>query len=296
MYNGHPPPPVVIQEEADLTEEYVPLGKPIIPVIKKIPIEPQNPGTDPRTDPTARTKFNNRKTPYCPPKKTTKIKYQKPETFIPRVEDSPRKFSPGRSLIMNESELFLPNFATKKPEPELFIPNIEPPKTNAQYPPPAAMAELTSLLEDIQKNEKYAYQAPQFGQSTEEPLTLCAVPDEPSMIDLFGPSTPVQDETPNSTTQQADKNIPILNEPNPDDEQQIPFMEISSFLPRKTTFSDYQDFLDITPTENTQNTNQLSRRPTCIVVGYPIAIRYPEQLANLQNPSVDLERLFNSIE
>ena len=73
---------------------------------------------------------------------------------------------------------------------------------------------------------------------------------------------------------------------------------------RQLKFTDYETFLDIHPvprigtlTEGTnQSTQTINDRPICVVVGYPIAMRMPEQsISNPIGPNPDLESLMNML-
>jgi len=293
LIQGRPPPPVVLNETIDLNEKYTPKG-PVNKIKKSTKIIPSHAATiltDPRLDPTSRSKLSNRSAPYCPPsRKGMLIPFEqanRPETFIPNISDSPVKFSPGKTLVKKTDELAIPSTSNTI---ELIMPNIPEKPYSPPIPNQEVMNELTVLLSEIAEEEsKYAYQQPQVIHNDNTPLTLCN--QEYTMETLFGSTTPVQDESNSTKTPQiATTQIPIDNTTN--ERSDIPSNEIPKTT-RDLNFSDYLDFLDIAPTPSTNTLN--NRRPTCVVVGYPIAIRYPEELNNLTNPEVDLERLFNSI-
>ena len=119
--------------------------------------------------------------------------------------------------------------------------------------------------------------------------------EEDSIDDVIGSISP--DSA--STTEQAEatnstvyNNIGQITE----DMIQVPIRELK--------FTDYQDFLDIPPVPMietlidgiNQGTQTIPLRPICVVVGYTIAMRMPEQLtSNLSGQDPDLEALMNML-
>ena len=231
------------------------------------------PMPDPRLDQTSRKKFSQRTRPYCPTKKSKPFI---PDIFIPSTNDSTSKFSPAKSAPLRDTlEIPVTSGICEQPI-DLILPNFTHDTQLEPYLTP--LQELNHILEDIKTS--YNQQPVHYGPT---PITLCN--QEYTMESLFGPSTPCQDE----------RVIPgIDTEPEPsietNEEPKMPSL-------RDMNFSDYHEILNIMPTNEPRIAPPPTptRRPTCLVIGYPIDIQNSDQLALLRDPEIDLERLFNSL-